>query len=122
MEIGDDADAADAPPPVDAPVGPEPPWWDLAWGSRARMPITNAASSSAPAGLEVALAVDLAALPGATRASLRVVRWDDGAHSWTEIRIRTSSTGPTMFVPWVRGRTLRSPAPSLSLEATEPRP
>jgi hypothetical protein len=75
----------DAPPPIDAPVGPEPPWWDLAWGERARMLIANGASSSAPSGLEVALAIDLAALPGATRASLRVVRWDDGARSWTVI-------------------------------------
>src|SRR5687767_14334043 len=73
----------DVPPPVDAPVGPEPPWWDLAWAARARILVTNGASSAAPAGLEVALAVDLGSLPGATRASLRVVRWDDGARSWT---------------------------------------
>jgi hypothetical protein len=73
----------DVPPPMDAPVGPEPPWWDLAWGARARIVVANGASSTAPVGLEVALALDIPSRPGATRASLRVVRWDDGARTWT---------------------------------------
>jgi hypothetical protein len=83
-------------PPVDGgPVdgGPpplDPPWWDTAWGYRARITIENAASVDAPAAMPVRITVDLSALPSdPVRSRVRVVRWDGDTRTWSVVDYAT---------------------------------
>jgi hypothetical protein len=62
-------------PPIDGPPA-DPPWWDAGYARRARLTIVNDAAGNLeiPAGIELALRTDLAAL-SSDLGVIRLVRW-----------------------------------------------
>ena len=65
-------------------TGFDPPWFDPAWGARARVTVKNDATVELPVDFETGFRMDVnSRFPGATPESLRVARWDETASSWS---------------------------------------
>lgn len=97
-----DASLPDATPP-DAPPQFSPPWWDMNYALRNRLSVTNNATQTAPAGLQVRWIFNLQgdlAITISDSDTLRIVYWD--GTSYTELNRIIDDTAANTEYLWVR--------------------
>lgn len=80
-----------------------PPWWSSLYTSREQLTVSNGAAQILPTGFQLGWPVDVEAVIGpGPFAQLRLVRWDAGSSTWTELPRVIDDPGVHLEWQWAR--------------------